>query len=418
MQPADLPILAEDNSLPAAEQGVRLDVEQVPSYSEVETELSQFKLDVTTRPLTAAECACQAASRSELAGVLEKEAANTRREIGRNRRHGPSELLPGILMDRAEHERNEAAEQALVAYYQLAEVHLQNAVLAESYQELDSVQQMVQGLIEAGFPVETDPSELDRRRTELHRQNAELDVNEARLTANVKTLIDEDPFSPEAIETTCSIEPRGVGYELSQAMEIARANDFELKSINKLLRHGTTQDLGVARGLMQTASPLLGQVPVPLGFMAKIRLVLVHDDSEEKEMQARKQQLRRLRQVRQKQLDLEVANGMVTVQQRYVEVGVARDIFASWDNRVNTLTSQRELQRSKYQDLVDAKVERLQARSSLLHKLIALEIEHVKLRATMGLLVQECVTEGLVERPMHWTPGHGPCRVMAPQLRP
>ena len=352
LEPVVLPVPMDDGTLPTLAGGVELDAQRIPSYRDVQQELADYQLSATTQPLTAAECACLAASRCQLAAVMEKEAANTRRELGRHRRRGPSELLPGILLDRAAEERNNAAQQALVAYYQLADIHLQSVVLAESYQELDSVQQTVRGLIDAGIPLDTDTSDLDRRRTELDRQNVELDVNETRLTAHVKTLIDEDPYSPEAIETNCSVEPRAVGYSLPEAMEIARQNDFELKSINKMLHYGTTEDLDVARGLLQVASPLLGQAPVPLGFFAKLRLALGHDDNEAMELRVRKQQLRELYQVRQKQLDLEVANGVISVQQHLLEVGLAKDLFQSWDNRVQTLASQRELQRDGYQELV------------------------------------------------------------------
>lgn len=394
MEPVDLPLPPGDEPLSTDARGIALDAERIPSYLEVQDQLDEYRMVPDSKPLTAAECACLAASRSQLAAVLEKEASNSRRESNRHGRRRSSKLLPGILMDQAAEERNNAAEEALVSYYQLADVHLQNTVLAESYQELNSVRQTVRGLIDAGVPVDTDLSQLDRQQAELDRRNAELDVNEARLTAHVKSLIDEDPYSSVAIETTCSIDPRPVGYELTEAMQIARQNDFQLKAISRMLHHGTTDDLGVARGLLQISSPLLGQAPVKLGFFAKLRVACGHNDSEEMEMRLRKQQLRGLQEARQKQLDLQVANGVISVQQRLLDVGIAKDVLHSWDSRVESLASQRELQKSGYQELVDAKAERLKAKSDLLHKLILLEIEHAKLRGTMGLLGLECATYG------------------------
>ncbi len=423
MQPRDLLISDESEYLPSAEHGVQLDAQQIPSYGDAQRELEGIKLTAATTTLTAAESACRAAAQSQMAAVLEKEAANVRRELNRHKRRGPSELLPGILMDRAAEERNHAAEQALVAYYQLAEIHLQNAVLAEGYAELDRVRQAVTGLLTAGFVGDMDLSELDRRRADLNRQSADLVVNEAKVTVQVKTLIGEDPFSLGAIETSCSIEPRPVGYELPEAMEIARSNDFELKSIDRLLRHGTAGDLDVARSLLQVASPLLGQAPAALGFFAKIGAVLRHSDNDETEMRTRKQQLRKLREARQQQLDLEVANLVVSVQRRFAETAITNDILTSWDDRVGALASQRELRKSDYQDLVHARGERLKARSAVLHSLILLEIEHAKLRGRMGLLGQECgygSTSGgkpVEPVPMPCLPSHGPCRVLGPMLR-
>jgi hypothetical protein len=391
VSPADVPWVPEA-SYPDADdvRGIRLDEQQVPGYQDVKDQLSQFKLDEESKPLTAAECACLAAAHSEMALLLEKEAANTRRELHRHRRRGPSELLPGILRDQAAEERNNSAEQALVAYYQLADVHLQNTILVESRQELRSMRETVAVLRDAGVPIDTDLSELDRRISDLDRQDAELDVNEARLTARIKTLVAEDPYSPIAIETNCSVDPRPVSYELFEAMEIARSNDSQLRAINKFLHHGTTDDLEMGRSLLQVAAPLLGQAPGPIGCLARLRAWCGHNEQEETELRVRKQQLRELYQLRKNQLDLEVANGIISVRQHFLGVGIARDIFQSWDTRVAVLESQRESQLSNYQDLMDAKFNRLKARSDLLHKLMLLEIEHAKLRGSMGLLGSEC----------------------------
>ncbi len=341
---------------------------------------------------------------------MDKEAASLRRELASHRRRSPSHLLPPILNDRAVKERNDAAQQALLGYYQLVEVHLQNAVLGESYAELNRVEQTVEGLRQAGVPMETDRTALERNRLQLNLQTAQLQVNEARLTAQVKTLINEDSFSSEAIETVCAIEPRPVGYTLPEAIEIARANDFELKAIRRMLHSGDIEDLDVARGLLRVASPLLGQEPVKLGFLAKIVLVVGHDDREDRELALRKQQLRELYQVRQQQLDLEVANGVVSVQERFLDVGIAKDVLDSWQRRVTMLQSRRELQKSDYQDTVTARTELLKAKSDLLHQLILLEMEHVKLRGVMGLLGQECAAQGSQAEALERSPLHGPCR--------
>ena len=54
------------------------------------------------------------------------------------------------------------------------------------------------------------------------------------------------------------------------------------------------------------------------------------------------------------------------------------------------LESNREVQRSEYADLVTARTERLQAKADLLHKLMELEMSHVKVKGVLGILVAEC----------------------------
>ena len=94
-------------------------------------------------------------------------------------------------------------------------------------------------------------------------------------------------------------------------------------------------------------------------------------------------------------MDLEVANAVVSVQEQFLDVGIAKDVFDSWHQRIVALETQRELQKSNYLDAVHARSERLKAKSELIHKLIQLEILHAKLRGIMGLLGQECAAEGV-----------------------
>jgi outer membrane protein TolC len=148
----------------------------------------------------------------------------------------------------------------------------------------------------------------------------------------------------------------------------------------------------LARGLLQVANPLLGQAPTPLGCLARFAVLCGNNDAECTELRVRKSQLRELYAIRQQQLDLEVANGVITVQQRFLDVGIARDVLESWEQRARVLDAQRESQQSNYQDLVEARLQRLQAKSDLWNKLMQLEIAHAQLRGSMGLLGEECAT--------------------------
>lgn len=396
LAPAPWPLVAkvDVDRLPTGQHGVELSEDRVPSGEAVQSALDAFPIAQTARRLTAAECACRAAWSCQMAKVMEQEAAQARRDLHASRRGGGSDLLPGILREQAVEERNRAAEQALLAYYQLAEIHLQNAVLAESCLELERVRGTIQGLRHAGAPLDTDVSELDRQEAQLERRAAQLQVDEVRLTAHIKSLISDPAFSAEAIETECTLEPRAAGYELEDALQIARANDSQLRSIRKLIYSGDTDDLDVARSLLQVANPLLGQASGGVGFLAKLRCALGHRDLEDAELRVRKSQLRGLHEARQQQVDLEVANGMICVQQSLLAVGIANDVYRSWQKRVEELESRRELQKADYLELVEAKAGRLEAKSDLIHRLVQLELEHVKLRASMGLLVRECEALG------------------------
>jgi hypothetical protein len=385
----DVPVAVED-VLPSMQgRGVTLDETQIPSYDAVRATVTPLLSDVRD-PLTASECACLAAAQSQTAAVLEREAAYLCREVSGHRRRAVSRLLPDIVADQARRERNDAAEQALIAYYRLAEIELQQGVLSESYQERQRTQETVDGLRGAGMAADYDQSDLQRQRLQLDQQSLQLTHDQARLTGVVKSLIGKDAFSPEAIETTCAIEPRAPEFGLPEALEIGRAQDVELRALRRFLQEGDVEDLDVARSLLKTASPFLGQVPASLGLLAKLMLVCGHDARGEQELAVRKRQLQALCAARQQQVDLEVAGEVINVQQRFLDASVAKDVLDSWDRRIATLESNREVQKSDYAGLVAARVERLKAKSDLLHKLVELEIAHVKVKAALGILGEEC----------------------------
>jgi hypothetical protein len=372
-----------------AVSGVTLDESTIPTAEAVRQQLDPLLSDVS-EPLTPAECACLAASQCSTASALEREAAHMRRQASLHGRHASSNLLPPILEDQASKQRNDAAEQALVAYYQLAEVQLQQELLVESYRVHQQTEETVDGLIEAGIAIDVDRTDLDRQRYALDKSGLQLGYDQVRAIGQLKSLIGADPVSTDVIRATCSVEPRGPEFGLHEAIEIGHANDVQLRALRRFLEQGDVDDLGVARSLLKTANPMMGQEPASLGFLAKIATICGRDERGDQELSVRRRQVQELHDARTQQVDLEVANAVLHAQQCYYHVGVARDMLASRESREAFVESNREAQKSGYQELVAARSERLKARSELLHALVELEIAHVRVKARLGLLGQEC----------------------------
>jgi hypothetical protein len=369
--------------------GVTLDESSIPTADAVRQQLVPLLSDIS-EPLTPAECACLAAAQSSTASALEREAAHLRRQAKLHGRHISSDLLPSILEDQARKQRNDAAEQALVAYFQLAEVQLQQELLIESFRTHQQTQETVEGLIQAGLPLDIDRTELDRQRYGLDKSGLQLGYDQARAIGQLKALIGADPISPEVIRATCELAPREPEYGLQEAIEIGRANDVQLRALRRFLNHGDVDDLGVARSLLQTANPLMGQESASPNMLAKLWLLFGHDPRGDEELLVRRRQIQELHDARVQQVDLEVASAVLNAQQRYFDVGVAHDMLATRESREAFVESNREAQRSDYPELIAARSERLKARSELLHALVELEIAHVRVKAVLGLLGQEC----------------------------
>jgi hypothetical protein len=157
---------------------------------------------------------------------------------------------------------------------------------------------------------------------------------------------------------------------------------------------------------LKTASPLLGQAPASLGLLAKLRLMCGNDERGEQELSVRKRQLQTLHDARQQLVDLEIAGDLINAQQRFLDASVAKDVLDSWERRVAMLESNREVRKGGYADLVAARTERLKARSDMLHKLIELEIAHVKVQGALGILGDECAKADAPREEQRSTPLH------------
>ena len=373
--------------------GVKLDYRKVPAYEEIQSIATVAPTSEPPVAMTAFVCGCLAASKSKIAAALEREAASLRQENAKkHHKKGGSRLTPQLLEEQALEERNDAAERALEAYYQLAEIQLQQVVLTKNMQELEDTKATVQGLRNADIEVALDPTELDRQSAQLALQQAKLQFAQAQAAARVKSLIGADPMSGWPIETTCSIEPRFPEYELNEAIAIARQHDSQLIALQKLRDSHDPKDLEQARKLMGVISPLAGQEPSYGCLLAYLGAKCGCGAAHRRESNLRRGQMTKLYDARQQQLDLEVAAAMIRIREALVAVGIAKDVRDSWVKRVSVLESQREVQKASYLDVINAKSELLLAESALYHELALLEIAHVKLRGAMGLLGRECAS--------------------------
>jgi hypothetical protein len=390
VRPADVLPVRPGESLSTDEPSMRVDRESIPSYAAVASADLFGPRPETVKPLTASQCASLAAAHAPRAAVLESETSGLRQEAVARRCRGTSRLLPEIVADRIAQERNDAAEQALIAYFQLTRVDLQTEVLHKSYAELQRVEESVGKLRETGIPVDLDSSQLSLRRSRLDSSSVQLRFAEARLNAQLLALIGHDPLPACRIQPTGVLEPRPFEDQLEDAQEMARGHDFQWRSIQRLLQGGDTDELRTARSLLQIAGPLLGQEPGPLGPWAKFKRILGHNADGLRELEWRKRQLIQLRDARRQQLDLEVANAVSEIQERFLELGIANDVLHSLRRQLVVLESRREAQKSQYADLAQTRAELLEAESELVNRLIELEIGHVKLAARLGILAHDC----------------------------
>ena len=391
LQPSELlarpmppPVVVEDvTSSPPAQ----LHFSGPGTLNEVEQKLGPPPQPTSSRTLLADETQCLAAANSKLANLVELERQAVARAAGCVKKTAElAALEQQLLCLRAIHERNQAAAQALEAFYKLAEVRGNSPTLTDSLGLLARMQDDLRKVKEEGLKVTADRTALDRKRLELLDQRAQLDLADAQLSEQLRGLIGLQPGEPTRLvpqaDLVVTVEP----IDVDVAISIGLTTRADLAALRLLQEELDTQTLPAARrGLSQT-DPALG-VPAPtIGPLLKI----LHVDTSSSELQIRRTQLTELLDSRQQQVASEIRLAAAEIQTRLRQAAIAGETLQSWQARVSDLTALRDVGSATPLEIQSAQLEVAAAHASLLKQAIGWRIAQVKLKQAQGLLAAEC----------------------------
>jgi hypothetical protein len=377
----------------AAPVGPSLDPELVPA-GQISADVSQVVLTDDRPPspaplyqrLDAPRCQCLAAAHAPLANLLEGE---QRIYACQAQRHTHSacagQLRAQILAYGAHDERNRAAASALRAFYQLAEAEAGRAALADALTEVDLSIDALDQIRGEGLMINIEPGTLRRQRLALVQQQAEVDSTISQLNVRLRSLLGltgpPAALWPEA-DLRVTVEPLDPDVEAAEGL----AARPDLGALRLLTRCCSLDTLATIRAALAQVSPSLG------GALPKAILdVLGGDPCRDAELANRCRQLRMLLTEREQQADAEIRQAVTAVEAALEQIGVAKDLVASWRKRVEQLESMRiDGPPNIPFELRSAKVELFRAESDLIHSVVAWRIARVDLLAAKGVLAGEC----------------------------
>ena len=198
-------------------------------------------------------------------------------------------------------------------------------------------------------------------------------------------------------ETSLTPDPRHL-LDPEAAVAIGTAHRADLALLRMLCRCVNQDNMSDASSALGRADTLLGRSLTPTRHVTR----LFERRTSDCELPARRQQLCQLADERQRTVAGEIRTAAIQLETRIRQVALGRDLLADWDRHLSELKERREADqllapdRDAAQppvsvlDISRAILQRLDAESDLIHRVVAWQLALVELHQAQGLLAHEC----------------------------
>ncbi len=290
--------------------------------------------------------------------------------------------LPTILDLQAQHERNQSAGQAGVAFLNLVQIYLQHDVLVASTKEVDRAAAIVKKLKDADVPLEFDDRRFEREHNKLEEKAVDLLYNQKRLTTGLSLLLDLDEKDVTPIWTEYQSEGLPEPVELNSALETAWTNRTDLQALSLLADCCDADLLEIIRSSAKSLHPLLGL------SMKRKRLFrrLFSKVDETREACCRVDQVRALIEARKKLISQEISDLVFSMDKRRRLITLKKETINSLQKSITAAEKAAVIKPVDFETEMANKAKILETRSELISEVIGLEIDGLKLKQAQGLL--------------------------------
>lgn len=329
--------------------------------------------------------ACQAAACWPLAKLLEQRAATLSADASHcsEAEQRSAAVQASFLRRQAARQRDIAAASALRAYYSWIANRDQLALVAAGL-ELQKEQSATQAaLIERGVAID-DPTALERKRLELRDSEVQLLANDRRLAQTLLQLTCCASDLRSAAVEVLEIRPSELACDQLATFALEHRQDY--LAFVELCRCLDQQTARSVAGLVTPLAGGIGLKALDLNCLEKLLLAAHGGDAASQIGRELRLAVDMQRQLVQ-QSTCEKCLALVTA---YERVEIARQILATWDERIAMLNRLDQLGQSRGQDLATARGEQLKARSNLLERELAAKLAEVDLAEAMGDLAPRC----------------------------
>ena len=346
------------------------------------------------RALTERECQCLAAANAAVPALLQME--NWLSATADSRclcTQGEAGSLQRRLRRLREIQlRNEAAKEALLRYYDLAEAEAARYAACRSLEVINRTMADVEQLADQGVLLNGTVKELRARRLELQQQLADLVVTVDGLNRTIYYRLGLGDRQPYTIWPDIGLELRPQVPPVQEALTTGLTMRAELNILRVLRAELSDENLPIARGVLQQADPALGIVPGKQSHICK--LLGLHDEDE---LAIRDGQLLRLLREREEQIAAEIQAQLTALEIRGQQVLLATRQVEYAQHTLDDLIELRRLGRGMPLDISQAELRVFQQEQEQMKRFLAWKRAQVELAASLGVLAAECgfdVTKG------------------------
>lgn len=276
---------------------------------------------------TAAEVGRAAADHAPAARLLESERTASACGLDRDDPEACARagLIQAIYGDLAAHQRNEAAADAMAAYWRAVAVRDQLELLAQADPLIDTLQ----ALAEAAARLEIadgNRDQLDDQRLQLEDRLIEGRYSLLRLRHQIAALTGSSNEQAETARLADPLRvPRMIDLDAERQIEIAFSNRGDLRALETLCRCMNGNSLPAARDLLGTFSPGLGVASAAATAARSSRLLTLHAPRPSiADLACRRAQCNELVAARREQVQAEVRDAVLQVEEAVARADVAR----------------------------------------------------------------------------------------------
>lgn len=293
------------------------------------------------------------------------------------------ETVRQILAFRESHERNKAADDALEAFYSLAETQAALATIEQSLQALDVVVRQVAELVQNQVAIPIDVTELQRQRSELTDRQIDLRLAQLQLNVKLRGHIGNAGSLPLwAIDDWIFQAGR---LELTEHLDAAARNRADLGGLLWLAQNAHPESIQAIEKSLSWVDPALG-----LSMKNFSLCSLLHgDDPDCCRFTNRRGQIQDLAGAYGDVVAQQVQLAALNVEGEQRQVVLAAERLKSWQERERVLQEKRQINQATFFEVEDARGQRIRAKGTFVHAVIQWRASQAKLQAAEGRLDTE-----------------------------
>lgn len=302
-------------------------------------------------------------------------------------------LIQSIYGSLAAHQQNDAAAEALTAYWQSVALSRQLQLLEDAAPLLDALESLAEAAERLDLS-EGDRSGLAEQRLELEDRWFEADFARQRLRVQLAALTGSsvsraqtatlsDPL-PAADDPVWGSTGDTEQWDVEQEIAIALAHRSDLQALETLCRCTTSESLPVARDLLGVLSPGIGLATRSAPSGGRLLAVLHAPQPSVADLACRQAQCRELLETRREQIRFEVRDAVLQIESAAARADVARRHVVLAGEAVSRAARAIELDQQPAGSETTAQLQVLERRGELVEKQLAVAEALVNLLRVQG----------------------------------